>query len=143
MPEADDTDARFRELIEAEYGIEPDAADPLDDLSQDRPEDPGAVDAPFVVPNSALPTPRSWTPPEEGDEPFVPPPVEPFGRISTIGMLALILLVAAAVVGVFTLAQLPLPWWGPPAGLVCFLVGLGLAFSRLPKDRPPDSGAVV
>ena len=108
---------------------------------------PPRDEPPRVVPFSALPAARSWTPPpdDEEDEPFVPPPVEPFRPISTPAMLALILFVVALVVAVFVLARVPLPWWAPGAGLGCFVAGLVLSFTRLPRDRPPgpDHGAVV
>jgi hypothetical protein len=111
-PDPDDVDARFRDLISAEYGI----GDP-----------------------------RNWTPPPEEDEPYVPPPPEPFYPISTPAMAALILFVIAAVLGVFVLAGVTLPWWGGGIAVACFVAGLALALSRLPRDRPPrdDDGAVV
>ena len=138
MADPDDTDARFRALIEAEYGGEPVGRT---SVQPDVPELP----EPSIVPVNELPTPRSWTPPDEDDEPFTPPPVAPMGPLSTPALLSLVLFGVAVVIGVAALARVVLPWWAPWAGLVCFVVSLGLAFSRLPNDRPPDSdnGAVV
>ncbi len=157
---ADDTEARFQALIEAEYGprggdpAADDAVDALDALAADP--DAGRGDAAdagddqaqaprLVVPFSALPSPRSWTPAEEDDEDYVPPPPAPVGPVSTPAIVAGLLVTAAAVVGVLMIARVALPWWAPGAGLVCFAAGLVVAFSRLPRDRPddPDEGAVV
>lgn len=140
MAEPDDVDARFRALIDAEYG----AALPVDDADID-PDDAEVVPPRPVIPFSALPTPRSWTPPEEPDEPFVPPPVAPAPPLSTPALGAVVLLVAATVIGILMVARVSLPWWVQAAGLVCFFAGAALAFSRLPRDRrqDPDDGAVV
>lgn len=144
MVDPDDTDARFRALIEAEYG---DQAIPA---GQPDPDDaaagePGEEEPPKpAVPFSALPTPRSWVPAEEEEEPFVPPAIEPAAPMSPAGLLAVVLLVGSALVGVAMIARIPLPWWVPPAGLVCFVVGIGLGFSRLRHDDgDPGDGAVV
>ncbi len=130
MSSSDDTEARFRALIDAEFG-----PDPVVTTEESRP----------VVPLNEIPSPRSWEPPEEEEEPFVPPPLAPMRPLSTPGLLALLLLVGSTVVGVLLVARVALPWWAGTAGLVCFVVGVIVAFTRLPRDRDQDAdnGAVV
>lgn len=69
------------------------------------------------------------------------PPWQP----SSVALAALVLVVGSSLVTLLMIAQVPLPWWAGWAALVGFLTGMGLLFSRLPKDRDEDSddGAVV
>lgn len=93
---------------------------------------------------------RTHTPPDDEDlddidldelprtplPPWRPPPVT---------IAALVLVGAAVVVTVLLMGQVRLPGWVGWAALVGFLTGMGLLFSRLPRDRDDDSddGAMV
>lgn len=71
-------------------------------------------------------------------------PLPPW-RPSPTAISALVLITAAVIVTVLMIAQVWLPWWAGWGALGAFLAGMGLLFSRLPRDRDedPDDGAVV
>ncbi|MDO5287320.1 MAG: hypothetical protein Q4G45_10965 [Actinomycetia bacterium] len=135
----DEVDARFRSLIETEFGST--RLDALSAASPVEPEPRPADPEPAPVP------PRSWTPAEELDDGsgYKPDPLPPAGRLSSTAWLGIGLLGAGLVVIVGMLLDLLGRWWGVWAGFGGVGLGILVLFSRLPRDRDDDGsgGAVV
>ncbi|MFT3834689.1 MAG: hypothetical protein QM711_15465 [Micropruina sp.] len=150
MNRDDSADTRFEDLMAREFpaGLggtdEPDASadtEPDPGPGVDEPAPAGAAAPPSAEPSGDF---RSWVPPDEPDEQFVPPPAPPPGRWTPAGIAGTVLvalplaLVLVSAVGV----RLPmlvsvLSWLG------CF-VGAGLLLHRLRRRPPVDGdGAVV
>lgn len=167
--DADQTWAAQRPLFEGETPDTDRESDALDDALDDEPDDELA-DEP-VLRGEVLdpaPDPRHDGADDTGDESLGwrvhrPPdddeldeldeldldelprtPLPPW-RPSSVALAALVLVAGSALVTLLLIFQVRLPWWAGWAALVGFLVGMGLLFTRLPRDRDEDSddGAVV
>jgi len=77
---------------------------------------------------------------ESDEEPDDDLPVTdlPPWRPSTVATAGLALVAGAVLLTVLLIAQVRLPWWVGWATLAGFLTGMGLLFSRLPRDREDD-----
>ncbi len=139
----DDVDDRFRALMETEFGAGP-ALSPASPVAEEDDARGRTVPA-RIVPLSQLPSPRSWTPPEELDdgEGYKPEPLPPVGRLSSPAWLGIGLVVVGAVVLVGMLVDLVPRWWGSWVGLGGVCLGVLVLLGRLPRDRDDDEGGAV
>ncbi|MEL4357345.1 MULTISPECIES: hypothetical protein [unclassified Luteococcus] len=117
----EDTDARFQEIMAAEFG---------------RPKK--LPIEPFNLTEA-----MAQAEPDEPDEPFVPPQPR-LGRPTGVWLACSILLGFAVVVGLGGLFGLPVRGLGPWA-VAAFVAGLVLLFVNLPRHPrdPDDDGARV
>lgn len=153
MNRDDPDDARFDELMAREF---PGGLAPSDDAGR-RPEAerPGTSRVPPAspaAPDSAGPSRatdlpsdfRSWTPPEEPDEPFTPPPAPAARRWSTAGIAGTALVVLPLVLVVLAAFGVQFPTWVSVLAGLGFFLGVFLLLQRL-RQRPPvdGDGAVV
>ncbi|MCL1840748.1 MAG: hypothetical protein FWF75_03215 [Propionibacteriaceae bacterium] len=127
----DDFDARFRDLVDDEFGIRvagPVIPEPAPPTTPYRPADAFSFDRAL---DAADPT------PDPADR-FVPP-VPQRMRVShnPIGWIAVVLLVCPVVVAVVRIFVHTLPGWVTLTAGICFGLGLALLlFVVLPRHRP-------
>lgn len=140
-PHDDDVDARFRRIIDAEFG-QPDGLP-----SGTRPQPPTAIP---TVPRGAgepfnLARALDEAVPDAPDEPFEPPAAEPVRLPSGRAGAGLALVTAAMAVWVLTSLTDRLPPWTGVAAALAFAAGLALLLSSLPRaGRDPwDDGTRV
>jgi len=162
---AHDENARFEELMAREFpdGLVPvERARPI--LDDEPPQAPQTMQSPEPAPPAVSgtttgepepepeqPTPpapsegfRSWTPPEERDEPFVPPAPPPGGRWTAAGIAGTALVVLPVLLVLLSAFGLRLPMLVSVLAAAGFVVGVVLLLQRLRKRPPTDGdGAVV
>jgi len=133
----DDFDARFRDLVDDEFGIQV-SGDPVPEPAPPRhPYRPDGVFSFDRALDDADPT------PDEADR-FVPPdPAVPRLPRNPIGWIAAVLLVCAVLAGIVR-AFVALPGWTMVGAVICFGLGLALLLVVvLPRHRPePMDGGV-
>lgn len=147
-------DARFNELMAREFpdGLAP-AQDRAGSAGTDRTEPPAAARTPSSgsPPSPAEDRPvdapsdfRSWTPPDEPEEPFTPPPPPPARRWSTAGIAGTALVVLPLVLVLMTAFGVQFPIVVSVLAGLGFFLGVFLLLHRL-RQRPPvdGDGAVV
>ncbi|NMD47185.1 MAG: hypothetical protein GYA85_10530 [Propionibacterium sp.] len=140
-------DARFEALMAREFplGLVP-AEGGRRPSEEPEPPVTSTQDAPAAPsPDEALATDfRSWAPPEEAGEEFVPPPAPPARRWSAAGIAGTALVVLPLVLVVATGFGLRLPMLVSVLTGAGFFLGVWLLLHRL-RQRPPidGDGAVV
>lgn len=146
VSEADDTDRRFRELIEAEFGVT-ESGRPIAPTPGDQSKTDAAGDDAHLRPSLAQPRQHNfWF---SMDEAIVHADLEPLPadqrwrpagaslRLSRRGWMAMGLLGLAVVLGALSVSSiLPRPWW--PAAIVAFGLGLALLLSMVPWRHHDD-----
>ncbi|MFT3862105.1 hypothetical protein [Micropruina sp.] len=152
-PDADDT--RFDELMALEFpeGLVPTDPGPSpphgNPAGAPRPTPPSADpvtnEDPAHEPDDPAPTGfRRWVPPEEPDEPFVPPPAPPAGRWTPAGISAAVLVVLPVLLVLLSAVGVRLPTFVSGLAGLGFVIGVVLMLHRLRKRPPVDGdGAVV
>lgn len=148
-------DARFDELMAREFpgGLTPaedragsadaDRAEPS--VSAPTPSLPGSPASPAEGRPADLPSDfRSWTPPEELEEPFTPPPPPPARRWSAGGIAGTALVVLPLVLVLMAAFGVQFPTAVSVLAGLGFFLGVFLLLHRL-RQRPPvdGDGAVV
>ncbi|MFT3971874.1 MAG: hypothetical protein QM695_16760 [Micropruina sp.] len=145
-------DARFDELMAREFPV---GLTPSDDAgrrpdaepsgtSRVPPESP-ATDSAAQGRTAGLPSDfRRWTPPDEPDEPFIPPSAPPGRRWSTAGIAGTALVVLPLVLVVLAAFGVQFPTLVSVLSGLGFFLGVFLLLQRL-RQRPPvdGDGAVV
>ena len=139
-------DAAFAEII-AGYHLTADRPDPmLLDPTADPPATPREV-APAVIEVQVFRFEPTATPPKakpvEPEERFVPPPVEPLPRPGLPALLGWIGISYAVAFIMITAVGIRLPDWAGWLAIVGFVGAFAIMISRLPKERPPNDGAVL
>ena len=156
MNRRESEDARFHELMAREFpgGLaaaettrRPSDRPPAAPAPESEPEPSGLLeDPPDPSPaGDTLPTDfRSWTPPEEPEEEFVPPPAPPARRWSPAGIAGTALVILPVLMIVASALGVRFPMLVSVLTGLGFLVGVWLLLHRL-RQRPPidGDGAVV
>lgn len=137
----DDVDARFRSLIETEFGSVGIGAVGAISPLESEPE-PEPVRQPELI------SPRSWSPAEESEADgsgYRPEPLPPMPRLSSAAWFGIVILGAGLLIIAGILVGLIARWWGLWVGLGGVALGILVLFSRLPNERDDDGtgGAVV
>lgn len=140
-PHDDDVDARFRRIIDAEFG-QPDDLPPTPRQRPGAatPTTPGTTGEPFNLARAL-----DEAVPDAPDEPFEPPVAEPVRLPSGRAGAGLALVTAAMAVWVLTSLTDRLPPWTGVAAALAFAAGLAVLLSSLPRaGRDPwDDGTRV
>lgn len=151
-------DARFDELMAREF---PGGLVPADDpdtsaeptqprrrsarASADSQPSPASPASPTELPTVDLAGDfRSWSPPEEPEQPFTPPPLPPGRRWSAAGIAGTALIVLPLVLVVFSAFGVRFPMVVSVLAGLGFFLGVFLLLYRLQQRPPVDGdGAVV
>ena len=148
MNSRDADNARFEELMAHEF---PEGLIPAD-RSRRLPDPPSAepaaepdappppVEADDVSADNGF---RSWEPPDEPDEPFVPPPRPPSRRWTAEGISGAVLVVVPVLLVLLSAAGVRLPAFVSTLGGLGFVVGVALLLHRLRKRPPVDGDGAV
>lgn len=148
MNSRDADNARFEELMAHEF---PEGLIPAD-RSRRLPDPPSAepaaepdappppVEADDVPADNGF---RSWAPPDEPDEPFVPPPRPPSRRWTAEGISGAVLVVVPVLFLLLSAAGVRLPAFVSTLGGLGFVVGVALLLHRLRKRPPVDGDGAV
>ncbi|MFT4294767.1 MAG: hypothetical protein QM582_05075 [Micropruina sp.] len=145
-------DARFQELMAREFplGLVPERpqAGPATAATPDAAAEP-AVESASPAASAAVPEEpvgdfRSWTPPEEPEDEFVPPPAPPAGRWSPAGIAGTVLVVLPLLLALAAAFGVRFPMLVSVLSGAGFFLGVVLLLYRL-RQRPPidGDGAVV
>lgn len=131
-----DENTRFEELMALEFpdGLVPaERARPILDDPEPDPEPPELAVEGF----------RSWTPADEPDEPFVPPPAPPAKRWTTPGILGAVLVALPVLLMLVSVLGVRLPLFVSALAGIGFMVGVVLLLQRLRKRPPIDGDGAV
>lgn len=149
MSPRDAEDARFEELMAREFpeGLVPtERARPRleapigpDPTEAEAAEQHAAATDDEADQSAATDGFRSWAPPDERDEPFVPPPAPPAARLSSAGIAGTVLVALPLVLVLIASFGVHLPMIVTALGGLGFAVGVVLLLIRL-RHRPPTDG---
>ena len=129
----DDVDARFRSIIDAEFGPEaPTAHAPA--------PAPRASSEPFNLARAL-----DEVTPDEVADPFEPPAGEPMPALRGRVLVGVVMLVTSLTIVLLALFGVALPRYVGPAAVACFGGGLAILLVSLPKGPrdPWDDGTRV